>query len=78
MNSWKCSNCGYQYDAVEPSEECPSCGVKCEFVDVSNYVPRMDRTGRESRCKICGTAVKITMDGGGILKCCDQIMMSGN
>ncbi len=42
MTSWKCDNCGYQYDAKEPYEKCPSCGKECEFVDVTNYVPKMD------------------------------------
>ena len=74
MNSWKCDNCGYLLDAGEPPEECPSCGGKCEFREVTNYVPKMERIGRECKCKVCGTEIKITIDGGGILKCCDQPM----
>jgi len=75
MNSWKCSNCGYQIDAKGPPEKCPSCGQECEFVDVTNYVPKMERTGRECKCEVCGTEVKITNDGGGFIKCCDQLML---
>lgn len=76
MNSWKCSNCGYQHDAKEPYKKCPSCGKECEFVDVTNYVPKMDRAGRECKCEICGTEVKVTKDCGGFIKCCDQLMIS--
>ncbi len=74
MNSWKCSNCNCQIEAKEPPEKCPSCDHECEFVDVTNYVPKMERTGRECKCEVCGTEVKITNDGGGFIKCCDQLM----
>ncbi len=75
MNSWKCDSCGYQYDASEPPEKCPSCGKPCEFREITNYVPKMDRTGRECKCEVCGTEIKITIDDGGMLKCCDQLMI---
>jgi len=75
MNSWKCSNCGFQFDAREPYARCPSCGEECEFVDVTNYVPKMDRTGRKCTCDICGTEVTVTNDCGGFIKCCDQLML---
>ena len=39
MVSWKCSNCGYTFEADAPPNECPSCKQKCEFVDVSCYTP---------------------------------------
>ncbi len=74
MNSWKCDSCGYLYDAGEPPEICPSCGKTCEFREVTNYVPKMERAGRVCRCDVCGTEIKITEDNGGILKCCDQPM----
>ncbi len=74
MNSWKCDSCGYLYDANEPPEKCPSCGQTCEFREVTNYVPKMERAGRECKCDVCGTEIKITEDNGGILKCCDQPM----
>ena len=72
MNSWKCDSCGAQYDANEPPEICPSCGKPCEFREITNYVPLMERTGRDCKCRVCGTEIKITADCGGILKCCDQ------
>ncbi len=75
MNSWKCDSCGYQYDGGEPPETCPSCGKTCEFREITNYVPKMDRTGRECKCEVCGTEIKITIDDGGMLKCCDQLMI---
>ncbi len=74
MNSWKCNSCGYICDASVPPENCPSCGKTCEFREVTNYVPKMERTGRECKCDVCGTEIKITDDNGGILKCCDQPM----
>lgn len=42
--TWKCTNCGYTLEAPEPPKECPSCHEKCEFVDVTCYIPQ------------CGTA----------------------
>ena len=78
MNSWKCDNCGAQYDANEPPEICPSCGKSCEFREITNYVPKMDRAGKEYKCEVCGNEIKITLDGGGMLKCCDQFMILKN
>ncbi len=62
MNSWKCDSCGAQYDANEPPEICPSCGKSCEFREITNYVPKMDRAGREYKCEVCGNEIKITID----------------
>ncbi len=75
MTSWKCGNCGYQFEAKEPYEKCPSCDKECEFIDVTNYVPKMDRSGRVCKCKVCGTEVKVINDGGGFIKCCDELMV---
>lgn len=37
---WKCSECGYTYQAAPPPPaECPSCQQKCVFVDVTCYTP---------------------------------------
>ncbi len=60
---------------MKPYETCPSCGKKCDFYEVTNYVPKMDRTGRNCLCKVCGTEVKVVNEGGGFLKCCDQLMV---
>jgi desulfoferrodoxin-like iron-binding protein len=78
MNSWKCDSCGAQYDANEPPEICHSCGKSCEFREITNYVPKMDRAGREYKCEVCGNEITITIDGGGMLKCCDQLMILKN
>jgi rubredoxin len=47
--TWKCTNCGYTYTAAKPSDECPSCHQKCEFVDVSCYTPDCDGLGQDPR-----------------------------
>jgi rubredoxin len=37
---WKCSECGYVFQAAPPPPEtCPSCNEKCVFVDVTCYTP---------------------------------------
>jgi rubredoxin len=43
---WKCSECGYLFQADEPPAACPSCKEKCAFVDATCYVP--DCGGPES------------------------------
>lgn len=39
MAQWKCNKCGNTIDSPAPPETCPSCHEKCEFVDVSCYIP---------------------------------------
>lgn len=39
MPAWKCNKCGNTVDTPAPPEKCPSCNEKCEFVDVSCYIP---------------------------------------
>jgi rubredoxin len=39
MTDWKCSNCGYTLTEGKPPVKCPECGEKCEFIDVSCYIP---------------------------------------
>ena len=39
MASWKCNKCGSTIDLQAPPETCPSCKEKCEFLDVSCYIP---------------------------------------
>ncbi len=39
MPVWKCNRCGNTVDAAAPPEECPSCHEKCEFIDVTCYIP---------------------------------------
>jgi rubredoxin len=49
MNEWKCKECGYALKAEIPPEECPVCNKKCEFVDVSCYIPECGQTGSDKR-----------------------------
>ena len=39
MPAWKCDKCGNTVDSQSPPETCPACKEKCEFVDVSCYIP---------------------------------------
>ena len=39
MTTWKCSKCGNTLSKDVPPETCPSCGEKCEYVDVTCYIP---------------------------------------
>ncbi len=45
MAIWKCNNCGNTVDVSSPPEICPSCNTKCEFVDVSCYIPECGGPG---------------------------------
>jgi len=45
MTNWKCSNCGYMLEAAVPPEQCQSCGERCDFIDVSCYIPECDIGG---------------------------------
>lgn len=49
MANWKCTNCGYMFDADAPPEQCPSCKAKCEFVDNSCYTPDCADKGIDER-----------------------------
>ncbi len=49
MADWKCKECGYTVQADKPPEECPGCKRKCEFVDVSCYIPDCGNTGSDTR-----------------------------
>ena len=49
MTSWKCSECGYRMESQAPPKACPMCKKKCEFVDVSCYIPECGQTGADSR-----------------------------
>ncbi|SFM97296.1 rubredoxin-like domain-containing protein [Thermodesulforhabdus norvegica] len=39
MPKWKCTKCNYLIDADVAPDSCPSCKEKCEFVDVTCYIP---------------------------------------
>jgi len=36
---WKCSNCGYTFQAEAPPNACPSCKERCTFTNVTCYRP---------------------------------------
>ncbi|GLI33140.1 rubredoxin-like domain-containing protein [Desulforhabdus amnigena] len=39
MTIFKCNNCGNTIEVEVPPDVCPSCKEKCEFVDVTCYIP---------------------------------------
>jgi len=49
MTEWKCSMCGYQLSAQAPPEVCPMCKKKCEFQNVTCYIPECGQTGSDRR-----------------------------
>ncbi|SPD74635.1 conserved hypothetical protein [uncultured Desulfobacterium sp.] len=49
MTEWKCNKCGYILKADKPPDTCPSCKEKCEFVDISCYIPDCGSTGVDKR-----------------------------
>jgi rubredoxin len=51
MASWKCGNCGYEFEAPAPPAVCPSCKQKCEFLDNSCYTPDCAGGGKDPRIK---------------------------
>jgi rubrerythrin len=51
MAEWKCSKCGYTVKADQPPEKCPMCKEKCEFLDVSCYIPECGNTGMDTRLR---------------------------
>ena len=51
-NTWKCQKCGYTFEAdtdAVPPETCPSCKDKCEFLNVTCYIPDCGKTGQDTR-----------------------------
>ncbi|MFO7495932.1 MAG: hypothetical protein R6X05_09920 [Desulfobacterales bacterium] len=49
MNSWKCENCGYTFEAEKPPEKCPACKEKCQFLDNTCYTPDCQYEGVDKR-----------------------------
>ena len=39
MTIWKCNACGNAVKADTPPDICPSCKDRCEYVDVTCYIP---------------------------------------
>jgi len=50
--SWRCAKCGYTFEAEAakaPPESCPSCKEKCEFLNVTWYLPECGLSGQDPR-----------------------------
>jgi rubredoxin len=50
--TWKCTKCGYTFEAemgIAPPATCSACDQKCEFVNVSCYVPECGQQGQDPR-----------------------------
>jgi rubrerythrin len=39
LTYWKCAACGFLITANNPPDVCPECGKKCEFINVTCYIP---------------------------------------
>jgi rubredoxin len=39
LTYWKCANCGFLITAGVPPDTCSQCGEKCNFLNVTCYVP---------------------------------------
>jgi rubredoxin len=48
-NTWKCSKCGYTFETDAPPDTCPTCKEKCEFLNVTCYIPDCGQTGSDPR-----------------------------
>ena len=45
MTYWKCGKCGATFTAAQAPDTCPSCKEKCEFKDVTCYLPECGGPG---------------------------------
>jgi len=45
MTNWKCNKCGNTVSLTAPPEVCPSCKERCEFIDVTCYIPECGGAG---------------------------------
>jgi len=48
MAIFKCNNCGNTIELASPPDVCPACKEKCEFVDVSCYIPDCGGAGSDN------------------------------
>jgi rubrerythrin len=39
LTHWKCGECSFTFSAATPPEECPDCGEKCDFKNITCYTP---------------------------------------
>ncbi len=49
MEEWKCEKCGYVLKTDKPPDVCPSCKEKCQFINVTCYIPDCGETGSDKR-----------------------------
>lgn len=42
---WKCSKCGFTITAAVPPDDCPECGEKCDFKNITCYTPECGGPG---------------------------------
>ena len=45
LTYWKCANCGYLITTETPPDACPECEQKCEFKNVTCYIPECGGPG---------------------------------
>ncbi|MDY6843850.1 MAG: hypothetical protein SVW57_07155 [Thermodesulfobacteriota bacterium] len=45
LTYWKCDKCGFTVTASKPPDVCPECGEKCNFIDVTCYIPECGGLG---------------------------------
>jgi rubrerythrin len=43
---WKCGTCGHILEAAAPPQICPECRQKCEFKNVTCYIPECGGPGQ--------------------------------
>jgi rubrerythrin len=49
LTYWKCAKCGFLITAIKPPDVCPECGERCDFIDVTCYVPECGGPGHVDR-----------------------------
>ena len=45
LTYWKCANCGFLITTETPPDVCPECVQKCEFKNVTCYIPECGGPG---------------------------------
>jgi rubrerythrin len=46
LTYWRCKKCGFLITASKPPVVCPECEAKCEFVNVTCYIPECGGPGQ--------------------------------
>lgn len=42
---WKCGKCSFTFTASSLPEQCPGCGEKCDFLNITCYTPECGGPG---------------------------------